>query len=354
MKASKKIISRAVALLFIGSLCITACKKDSESNGSTTPTAKAIDPGEAKGGEVLTITGDGLSNITSILFAKDSVPASFNPNFNTDNSILFRVPDTASGGTQDIILTNNIGKQVKVAFNVIALPSVTEVSNYNFSTGEQLTLKGNNLKDVTTVKITGTTSSATIVSQSKKQLVITLPATAINTGFLDITNSTGTITTTQEFVNREAAYKIFTDNYGDGWENASWGAASISSTEFKAGTASFKATYGKGNWSANGFATWSTGFDYSPDYKFLTFYIKGGTKDNTYYITGDQRDGGYGNGDITAPVLVPANVWTYYKIPLSTLKLWSKGTKSKQLGFYIRGPEGEDQTIHFDDILVVK
>jgi len=353
MKAFQKVSNRAVLIFFAWAMLVTACKKDDEP-GTATPVADAIDPGEAKGGDVLTLTGKGLSGITSIVFEKDSVPAGFNPNFNTDNALIFRVPDTASGGAQNILITNRSGKQVKVAFNVIALPSVTSASNYNFSAGESLTLTGNNLQDVSAVKLTGTSTVLTIVSKSKKQLVITLPATTLNSSFLDITNSTGTITTTQEFVNRDVAYHIFTDNYGAGWDNGSWGAASVSTEVFKAGTASFKATYGKGNWSANGFASWSIGFDYSPDYKYLTFWIKGGAKDRTFFITGDQRDGGYGNSDTSAPILVPATVWTYYKVPLSTLKLWSKGTKSKQLGFFIQGPDDQDETLHFDDVMVIK
>jgi len=51
---------------------------------------------------------------------------------------------------------------------------------------------------------------------------------------------------------------------------------------------------------------------------------------------------------------VPAKVWTYFKIPLSKLKLWDKGTPVKQLGFRIKGPDAQDETFYIDDLLLVK
>jgi IPT/TIG domain-containing protein len=352
----KKIKSLNVFLLacLAGILTLAGCTKEeqSQSKASNNPVANKLDPEKASGNTVLTITGSGLGDMTSIVFEKGDVPASFNPVLNTDNAVIFRVPDTANGGVQNIVLTNRLGAQVKVPFNVVALPLVNTASNYNFTADTEITLDGNNLADVTSVTLDGTSVSATIVSQTKKQLVIKMPATTANSAKLVITNSTGPVTTSQVFVNLDNTYKIFTDDYGNGFENGSWGPASVSSDFAKSGTKSFKAGYNKGNWSADGFANWN-GIAAMPAYNFLSFWVKGASQDYTLYVTGDARAGGYGNSDRSVPIIVPANVWTYFKIPMTTLELWKKGPM-KQLGFWIEGPEKQDEAFYFDDVILVK
>lgn len=337
-----------------GVISFTACTKEEQSaaEASSNPVANKLDPERASGNTVLTLTGNGLGDITSIVFEKGEVPAEFNPVLNTDNAIIFRVPDTANGGAQNIILTNRLGKQLMVPFNVVALPLVNTVSNYNFTNGTEITLVGNNLDDVSTVTLDGSTTAATIVSKSKKELVVKMPASTANSAKLVITNATGPYTTNQVFVNLDNAYKIFTEGYNNGFENGSWGPASVSTSFAKSGTTSFKAGYNKGNWSADGFANWN-GIAPMPEYNFLSFWVKGASTDYTLYVTGDARAGGYGNSDRSVPITVPANVWTYFKIPMTTLELFKKGPM-KQLGFWIEGPEKQDEAFYFDDVILVK
>jgi len=241
-----------------------------------------------------------------------------------------------------------------VPFNVLGLPAITEVSNYNFSAGANITLTGKNLGDVSKVVFRGQTAELQIVSKTETTLTVKMPATSLAQTKLDITNEAGTITTAQEFVCIDNAFLIFTDDYQNGFVNGSWGPAEVSATFAKSGTKSFKATYVKGNWSADGFANWDPGIPYSADYKYLSFWVKGGVESHTFYITGDQRAGGYGNSDRTAPIEVPANVWSYFKIKLSDLELWKKGGPFKQLGFWIPGPDNQDETIYFDDVIFIK
>ncbi|NRF40650.1 IPT/TIG domain-containing protein [Pedobacter foliorum] len=349
-----KTIKNLKIFLLAGVLILAGCTKEeqSESKASKNPVADKLDPEKASGNTVLTLTGSGLGGITSVVFEKGNVPAPFNPTLNTDRALIFRVPDTANGGAQNIILTNRLGAQLKVPFNVVALPLVNTASNYNFIEGTEITLVGNNLQDVTSITIDGTAAAASIVTQSKKELVIKMPATTVNSAKLVLTNSTGPITTNQVFVNLDKAYKIFTDDYGNGFENGSWGPASISSAFAKSGTKSFKAGYNKGNWSADGFANWN-GVASMPEYNYLSFWVKGASADYTLYVTGDARAGGYGNSDRSVPIAVPANVWTYFKIPMTTLELWKKGPM-KQLGFWIEGPEKQDEAFYFDDVILVK
>ncbi len=344
------------ALLFF----MAACSKEDFNDGSpkTTPGEmifSSIDKDSASSGQLLTLKGKGVGDIRTIVFDKNNTPAGFYPTLNTESAILFRVPDTVLGGAQNIILTNSAGKSMTVPFKVLAYATVSGVSNYNFTAGSQITLTGNNLDDVSKITFSGSTVPITILSQSKKELTIELPAADINRAKLDIVNNTGTITTTQEFVNIDKAYQIFTDAYGDGWSDNSWGdGAKIYTNVFKTGTASVGKTYAKGNWHLIDFVNWWPGAAKDPAYKFLTVWIKGGSADQTLYLTSDKRPAGFGNSDRSTPLNVPANVWTYFKIPIADANLWATGDTFNQLGFWIAGPEGSDETFYFDDLLLVK
>ena len=92
-----------VAFIFF----ISSCKKEIH----VTPSASKISPDSAAGGALLTITGSGLRNIESVVFDLGNVPVAFNPNFNTDNAVLFRVPTDANVGDQHIVFTTTSGYQ---------------------------------------------------------------------------------------------------------------------------------------------------------------------------------------------------------------------------------------------------
>lgn len=349
-----KILAKFMFVLLLGSLLFTACKKDDENKASTNPTVNPMDSTQGAPGAVVTITGKGLAGIKSIVFETNNVPAPFNPVFNNDNAIVFRVPDTAYGGEQNIILTNALDVQIKVPYRVIALPSVTSVSNYNFQDGAQLTLTGNNLDDVTSVILKADNKEATIVSKKRSEIVIAMPATEATSSTLVITNATGPITTSQEFVNLDKAYKIFTDGYGDGYQDASWAGTAISTTEFKTGTQSVGIKYPAGNWSLIGFGWNPVPKSLETEYKYLSFWIKGGSQDYNLWISSSASAGGTGSFNDNAKIAVPKNVWTYFKIPLSQLKLWETADTYNQLTWRIQGPDGEDQQMYFDDVIFVK
>ncbi|HEY8897794.1 MAG TPA: IPT/TIG domain-containing protein [Niastella sp.] len=337
---------------------LQACKKDSDGMPdmeSGNPVATGLTPSTAAGGTLLTLTGTGLGDMRKIVFDKDSVPAPFYTTLNTETAVIFRVPDTISGGPQNIVLTNGAGRQLLVPFTGLAFPSVTAVSNYDFVAGTELTLTGNNLETVSKVVLGTGTDQATIVSKSKKKLVIKMPATTIARAALNITNVTGTTTTTQEFVNIDQAYKVFTDDYGAGFENGSWGdAAFVSTAEFKSGAKSIGKKYQKGNWHLIGLSNWGSGVAQNADYKYLTVWIKGASRDYSLWVMSDKITGGYGSFLDANKINVPANVWTYFKLPLSTINLWATGTTFNQLGFRIQGPDAQDETFYFDDVLLVK
>lgn len=355
-----KLIPIAGLALLTG-LTLNSCVEDTDGRPQIAPgnpVATQIMPDSAAGGSVVTLTGTGLGDIRTIVFEKQNVPAGFQPTLNTDGALIFRVPAEASGGVQNVIFTNSAGKSVSVPFKVLAYPTVNDVSNYNFTKGTVITLTGNNLDDVTTVAVAdsvkGISDAATIVSKSKKELVVQMPATTLDRATLAITNGTGRIRTKQEFVNVDKAYQLFTDAYGTGFQDASWGDAGVVSTkEFRAGTAAAGKTYQKGNWHLIGFANWS-GLNYSPDYTYVTGWIKGASADYSLYLTTDASAAGFGGFDEKNRIDVKAGTWTYFKLKLSDIDFWAPGKTLKQVGFRIKGPDKQDETFYFDDILLVK
>lgn len=359
----KKIkISLSLSLAFIVAISLfISCRKEVSSviDASSSPKADSVSPSRAAGNNVLTLTGSGLGDIVSVVFENGNIPVSFNPVFNTDKAMLFRVPDTANGGPQNIIFTNRLGKQFTVPFNVIALPIVNSTSNYNFKAGTEITLTGNNLGDVSKVVLTANPSlEATIVSKSKKELVIRMPATTLFRSTLDITNLTGTITTSLEFVSLVNNFNFFTEGFDNGEQDASWGDGGVvSTTQAKSGTISFSKNFQAGNWHQMGFG-WNN--IVNNGYTYLSFYMKGGSVDFELWIFTQQSPGSsdpFGNAN--QKIIVPAKVWTYFKIPVNTLNLWANGPGFNQIGWRIKGPGGGqvgtgDERLYLDDVMLVK
>jgi len=337
-------INRLYTVMFIALIAGSCHKEQKMPEASTNPSFSSVSPAEGPGGALITVNGSGLGQIMSIVFDNNDVPASFNPVFNTESNILFRVPDTAYGGDQNIILTNTKGYQVSVPFKVIATASVTSASAYEFETGSTLILKGNNLESVTNVVIDGTTDAATIVSSTRNTLELTMPSSAVIRGRLQITNASGTVVTDQEFANLEKVFVYFKDGFGPGVEDWSWSSVHApTSGQVFMGSSALEVKYGSGGWQGLSFRTGT--LVPASDYAYLSFWIKGGTQDNAMKIYSDQG----GTGVESIPV--PKDVWTYYKIPIQG---FLNGVNIERLNFQMRGPENSDQTVYLDNVILVK
>lgn len=351
-----KIIKEKLLLVLMACAVVFAisCTKEVQtaSKPSSNPIAASTQPALASSNTLITVTGSGLGAIRTIVFSNGNVPAAFNPVLNTDEAILFRVPTEALPGKQDIIVTNADGVKLTIPFTVLGLPTITDVSNYNFTSGGQITLTGKNLDDVTKVVLNGTGTEVTVVSKTATQLVLKFPSTTLNYAKLDITNAAGKVMTTQEFVNIDNAFQIYTDDYQNGFQDASWGDPGVKSTTvFKSGTAALGKKFAAGNWSQFGFGWNNTS---NNNYKYLSFWVRGGSKSYNLWISSASSEGGFASFNEYAKVAVPANVWTYYKIPVDQLQLWKTGTTFNQLGWRIQGPDGADETIYLDDVIFIK
>lgn len=343
----KIIISRIAAyLLLLGTSTwlLTGCEKDKDGSPDVKTGAMSsgtLAPASAAGGEVITLTGAGIGQIRSIVFDKNNVPANFTSTLNTESNLIFRVPDTAFGGPQNVIFTNADGKTLTVPFSVIALPNVTSAFPTDFETDSEITLTGNNLDDVSSVLLEGTTDAATIVSQSRKQMVIKMPASTANRAKLKLTNSSGVRITDMEFVNVSRALTVFTEQLNNGFESWSWGGDFTASTDDKiTGTKSLKAAYDPaGSW--GGMQLGNGGSIDISTYKYFGFWVKGADVDKNVQFWLN-----WGNQKV---ITVPANKWTYFRYELATNYAGVNTVNNVTFQIFDNG-----KTLYFDNIMFFK
>jgi hypothetical protein len=338
----KNYFYKILAVGFFAGALLTSCGDD-----DVTPKIAKVTPEQAPSNEVVTVTGSGLRNIMSITFETGNVPASFTSTFNTDGAIVFRVPGAAVPGQQNIIFKNKDGKEFTLPFKVLGLPSITDAFPYDFEEGSTITLNGANLQSVTKVVLQGTTDEAEIVSQTATELVVKMPASANASTALVITNDAGNYTTSIKFNNLDEPthqFIIFTESIN--WSTVndwSWCKDHKNSTDFfVTGANSYAATYGAGSWAALSihFAPNIT----TSDYSFLTFYVKGADVDTQIDVASEQ-------GGNTNTITVPANVWTYFKMPING---FIGGLSMERLDFKMHGPDDADKTVYYDNIILLK
>jgi hypothetical protein len=335
-------ITAALLTLWVA-VSFTSCKKDSDGSPdykAGDPVSTSVSPATGGGGTSITIQGSGLGQMRTILFDKNNVPAPFVTTLNAENSIIFRVPDTAFGGPQKIVLTNSEGKTLVVNFNVIALPGVQTAFPTDFQANSLITLTGINLEAVTAVVFDGTTTACTIVSQSRKQMIIRMPATTITRGKLKLTNSSGDKVTDMEFVNVDQAQCVFKDDLTNGFQSWSWGGNfAASNVDRITGTACMKADYDPaGSWGGmqlGGGAINTTG------YKYFSFWVKGADADKNIQF--------WINWNNQKVLTVPAGKWTYFKYELATD--FPGATNVDNVTFQIHN---EGKTLLFDNIMFFK
>jgi hypothetical protein len=344
MKKITTYISLLPALFLAIAIVFSACKKDTDGspdNKAGTPAFQSVSPVEASGGSVVTVTGTGLGDIRSIVFDNNGVPASVTSTLNTDTHIIFRVPDTAFGGNQNVVLTNSEGKSVSFPFKVIALPIISTAWPTDFQAGSTVTITGNNLDDVISVEIDGTSDAATIVSKARKSLVIQMPASNVDNGKLKITNASGSSVTSIVFVNVDKAVQVFTDDLMNGFQSWSWGGVYEASTEgFVTGTKSMKCVFDAGGF--GGLQMGNPGSINASASRYFTFWVKGTDVDYDIQVTI--------NWGPWQSFTVPAKTWTYFKYDLLTAG-WTGLDAVNNVTFQIKGA---DKTFYIDNVMFIK
>lgn len=342
-KVIMNLFTRLFLLLAIISVLVMGCEKDRDGSPDIKTGAMSsgtINPNSAAGGEVITLTGTGIGQVRSIVFDKNNVPAPFLSTLNTDANLVFRVPDTAFGGPQNVIFTNADGKTLSVPFSVIALPNVTAAFPTDFEAGTQVTLTGNNLDDVTAVVLDGTTDACTIVSQTRKQMVISMPLSTADRAKLKLTNASGVRITDMEFVNVSRAITVFTEQLNNGFENWGWGGTFAASADDKiTGTSSMKAAFDPaGSW---GGMQLGNGGQSTLRLTGIFLWVKGADVDKNFQFWLN-----WGNQKV---ITIPANKWTYFRYELATN--YPGVTSVNNVTFQI---VDAGKTVYFDNIMFFK
>jgi hypothetical protein len=351
-------------------------------NANYNPQVTAFDSTTATGnlGNYYVIKGTNLGSTTAI--AINGISSYFNRALNSDNSVIFSIPTNipyVQPQANTIVLTTLHGK-VTYKFTVLPPPpTIISVSDYDFTSGAQLTLIGKGFASVSAVKLKTTGDALTIISKNDSTLVLKAPTTSAATEsallftYTSGSNSAAQATSAAVFNDLDNAYVIFNNNtFQNAWGDNSWsGPSGVSTNASHSGTASARVSYPAGAWQIEGWANWYPSLPYSASYKYLTFWVKGGTVAHTLVLVGDQMVGGYNqvqntNAYAAQLITVPAKVWTFFKIPLAapatsfsksstSLNYWANGSTAKQLGFFLQGQNGDvNETMYFDEVAFLK
>jgi hypothetical protein len=318
--------------------------------------------------KLIVISGQNIGDVKAAYF--NGYLTTFNPTYNTDNNLIITVPggapvdSTGIGSAFGKIRLVTSHGETTFNFKLIAKPTVYETDKITFGADRgDITLKGKNFSDVSSVVFSNSTTAVTIVSRTKDKLgnetmTLRFPTSTVGQTTLDITNSSGIITTRNfEFVNADVALKFFTDDFAPNVSNNSWGDPLIINKDVAyAGKASISKKFGKGVWHIAIFnLDGSAKIPYTTDYQYLTFAIKGGLIDQVLWLQSGSSTVGLGQNQKPEKnkITVPAKVWTYYKIALSDLDFWQPGKTLESFGWFLKGPDNDTEVMTFDDVMLV-
>lgn len=336
------------------------------------------------------IHGSNLGSATAIYF--NGTQAYFNRALGTDQTILVQIPSTTPYrkplATDTLTVTTLYGT-AKFHFTVLApaptINATNGVTDYNFKAGSIDTLYGVGFASTTGLYIKGISTSnaskgitdeATIVSVNDSVMIVKFPQTKITQGNLlfaytqtDGTKDTSVSTTV--FNNMDNAYQILGTSSTAAWQD--WGAYLISpnnwyangwssygvSTSMVQGSIaplSFYAKFDGGGWKVAGFSGGNVA--YSSSYQYLSFWVLGGSVQETLYI--NWGNAGMGQNSIN-PITIEPGVWQFFKIPISSLKwntgstAWSSNSSSAltTVAFFMKD-NTVDETLYFDNVVLIQ
>lgn len=157
-------------------LIFTACNK------TETPSLLSIDPTFGPEGTLVTIEGENLADIITMKFSGQVV--NFNTAYNSDNALLFRVPNNVPLGDHIIELETE-GGVVTTDFSVtLDPPEIYGFEPESAAPGEEITIYGENFFEPLTVYFFDSIQ-ATITSTSEDSINVIVPD-GVQKGFLRV------------------------------------------------------------------------------------------------------------------------------------------------------------------------
>jgi len=156
--------------------------------GPSAPVIAAISDVFANPGDSVYIYGNNLVLVQSFSYGGTKI-TSFKPNL-AGTALGFKMPSPAPTSGQVVITTKTGTSNLKI----LALPTITAISNENASAGDSVYVYGTYLKSIQTFSFGGTEISAYKLSSKGNSLGFVLPASP-QSGIVSITTAFGTAST---------------------------------------------------------------------------------------------------------------------------------------------------------------
>jgi len=116
---------------------LSSCQEDGP------PTLDSYMPESGFENTLITVEGSNFENLVSINF-NDGVQANFNPSFGSEAALLFRVPENAPLGENNIVITTETG-EVSFPFRVtLEAPAISDFNPKSANEGETIYILGEN------------------------------------------------------------------------------------------------------------------------------------------------------------------------------------------------------------------
>jgi len=159
---------KGFTLGLISLLFLSSCQEDGP------PTVDSFSPDAGFENTLITVEGSNFENLVSINF-NDGVPADFNPSFGTSSALLFRVPENAPLGDNNVVITTETG-EVSFPFKVtLEAPEISDFSPKSANEGEMVYIKGKNFFEPLVVLFEDSLAG-NIIYSDPDSLVVEVPA----------------------------------------------------------------------------------------------------------------------------------------------------------------------------------
>lgn len=288
----------------------------------TLPVATAFSPNPLKHADELTISGTDLDLAKEVWF-NGSAAAITSFISQSATQIKVKVPGDAVSGKITLKALSGVTTTSATDLNIL-MPVFGAITPNPADTKKDITITGTNLNLVTAVAFTGITDPVTtFTSQSATEIKVTVPEGTLKGKLVfSVLNSTLTVTSGEVLDIKgglpplaDFPLPIYTDVFESGFQDWSWAARDIASTELvRQGDKSIKAMY-----------------DPADGYQGITFHHNDGIATGAYTKLELSMYGGAGTGGKKMNIVINGNwggpyqvtltegEWTTYQIDISAL-----------------------------------
>ncbi len=343
----KTIIQNKYFYIFL-LLFLFSCKKDSKNAGdiinTNPPLINAVTDLNNRDlpltsvvyGDWIIIKGKNLATTFKVEFS--DVLASDSLFYADDTTVTVKIPSSLPDPVKNpITVTTKYGKAIYNFSILQPAPLINSFTPVAGPVGTQVTITGDYFLGLSSVKLN--TTNLTIVSSTKTQAVVTIPAGTTG-GYFYVTTPSGTTKASTSF---GLSYVIYDDALATGWTNTSYSTTAIinNTANILRGTNSVQTNYTVG---FGGFRlSKATPAISLTGYNSIKFSVFGSTNSGGYKIRVILN----GSSVVTYTLTLPTTlgVWTQVEVPLSSL-----GSPATLTSLELKEYSGKIFEVFFDDI----